>query len=270
MAAISEGLYELGQIDAYALRDSAIHRLDPRAKVLTTLIFIVMVVSFGKYAMVPMLPFLLFPIVLASEGRVPYPWLGSRLLAAAPFALVVGMFNPLLDRSVIASLGALPITGGWVSYASIILRFLLTTAAALVLVATTSFSGVANALERLGVPDVFATQLLFLYRYIFVLAEEALTMSRARDLRSFGKRGTGIRVFGKMMGSLLLRTYARAQRVYSAMLLRGFDGRVRTRRQLKWRASDTAFVATWSALFVLFRFIDVPTALGALITGAWS
>lgn len=270
MSSLHEGLYELGQLDTFALRDTPVHRIDPRAKVLTTLVFIVCVVSFGKYAVVPLLPFVFFPIVLAGEGRVPFRWIGSRLLAAAPFAIVVGAFNPLLDHTIVTTIGGMQVTGGWVSYASIIARFLLTTAGALVLIATTGLAGVANGLQRMGVPDVFATQLLFLYRYIFVLAEEALTMGRARDLRSFGRRGTGVRVYGQMLGSLLLRTYARAQRVYSAMLLRGFDGQVRVRKALVLRPVDVAFTLTWSALFVLFRFVDVPLALGRLITGALS
>lgn len=267
MASLHEGLYELGRLDAFALRDTAVHRLDPRAKVLTTLVFIVCVVSFGTYSVSQMLPFLLFPIVLASEGRVPLDWIGSRLLTAAPFALLVGAFNPLLDHTIVLTVGGFGVSGGWVSYASIVLRFLLTTAAALVLVATTGLTHVAHGLQRMGVPDVFATQLLFLYRYIFVLAEEALTIGRARDLRSFGRRGTGMHIYGQMLGSLLLRTYARAQRIYSAMLLRGFDGQVRVRSTLALRPQDVAFTLGWSALFVSFRLIDVPALLGALAMG---
>ncbi len=87
-------------------------------------------------------------------------------------------------------------------------------------------------LEKLGMPDVLATQLLFLYRYIFVLGEETMRMSRARASRSFGKRGMGMRVYSQILGHLLLRTYARAQHVYQAMLARGFDGHVRILRTL--------------------------------------
>jgi len=266
MSSVHEGLYELGRIDQFALADTAVHRIDPRVKVLTTLVFVICVVSFDRYAVIPMLPFVLYPVVLATEGRVPLAWLGSRLLAAAPFAVLIGLFNPLLDREVVAAIGPVVITGGWVSYLSIIVRFLLTTAAALVLIATTGFNGVCLGLERLGVPDVFATQLLFLYRYIFVLAEDALTMRQARDLRSFGRRGSGIRVLGQILGHLLLRTYARAQRVYSAMLLRGFDGRIRARRTLAIGVADVAFLLGWSALFMVLRFVNVPLELGTFVT----
>ena len=127
-------------------------------------------------------------------------------------------------------------------------------------------TNVCMAIERLGAPDVFATQLLFLYRYIFVLAEETLTMSRARSLRSFDGRGMGLSVYGQILGQLLLRTYARAQRVYYAMLCRGFDGHVRTMRTLRFTGRDYAFMFGWSAVFVVFRLYNVPLLLGQIVT----
>jgi len=267
MAAIETGLFELGQLDRLASQDTAVHRLDPRAKVVTTIVFLVTVVSFGKYDILPMLPFALFPIVMASEGRLPTRFLSRKLLAVAPFALVIGFFNPWLDREIIAYLGGLGISGGWISYFSIVLRFLLTTSAALVLIGTTGMMGVCMAIERLGAPDVFATQLLFLYRYIFVLGEEAMRMSRARALRSFGSRGTGIRTYTQMLGQLLIRTYERAQRIYLAMKCRGFDGHIRVTRRLHFTGRDLAFTLGWSGAFVLMRLYDIPLLVGRLVTG---
>ncbi|HEX9093699.1 MAG TPA: energy-coupling factor transporter transmembrane component T, partial [Coriobacteriia bacterium] len=88
--------------------------------------------------------------------------------------------------------------------------------------------------------------------------------------RSFGDRGMGVRVYAQLLGHLLLRTYARAQRIYNAMLCRGFDGRVRTATRLSFGASDWVFLLGWSALFVLFRVYDVPLLLGQLVTKAVS
>jgi cobalt/nickel transport system permease protein len=267
MPSLEQGLYQLGKLDRLAYQDTPVHRLDPRAKVLTTLVFLVCVVSFGKYDFLPLLPFAVFPLVMASEGNLPFGFLARKVLIVSPFALTIGMFNPLIDGAVVAQLGALGISGGWISFASILLRFALTTIAALVLIGTTSFTGVCMAIERMGAPDVFATQLLLLYRYIFVLGEEAMRMSRARALRSFGGRGMGLRVYGQMLGSLLLRTYDRAQRVYLAMLCRGFDGHVRVRARLHFAWRDGVFVVGWSALFVFFRLYNVPLLLGQAITG---
>lgn len=267
MASLEDGIYDLGRLDQLAYRDTPVHRLDPRAKVVTTAVFLVCVVSFDKYAVLPMLPFVAYPLLLAADGGLPLGFLGKKLVAVAPFALLVGAFNPLLDREIVLQLGGLGIAAGWISYVSILLRFMLTAAAALVLIATTSFQGVCMALERLGTPEVLATQLLLLYRYIFVLAEETMRMARARALRSFGGRGMGMRVYGQMLGQLLLRTYARAQRLYQAMLARGFDGHIRTVRRLRLTGRDVAFTLGWSAAFVLFRLYDVPLTVGRFVTG---
>jgi cobalt/nickel transport system permease protein len=268
VSSVATGLSTLDRLDRLARQDTAVHRVDPRAKVIATAVFILCVVSFDRYEVVGLLPFLIFPVVLAAEGDVPFGFLGRLLLAVAPFALLVGAFNPLLDRELVTVAGGIEIAGGWVSYASILLRFLLTASAALVLTATTGFTGVCLALEKLRLPDVLVTQLLLLYRYIFVLGDEALRMGRARSLRAVGRRGTGLQVYAQMLGQLLLRTFARAQRVYLAMKCRGFDGRVRVARRLHVRGADVAFVLGWSALFIVFRFVDVATLLGSLVTGA--
>lgn len=267
MSSVATGLTTVDRLDRLARQDTAVHRVDPRAKVLVTAVFIVCVVSFDRYQVPALVPFALFPVVLAAEGGIPFGFLGRLLLAVSPFALLVGAFNPLLDRELVTIAGGVEIAGGWVSYASILLRFLLTAAAALVLTATTSFAGVCLALERFRVPDVLVTQLLLLYRYIFVLGDEAVRMSRARSLRTVGRRGTEMRIHAQMLGQLLLRTFARARRVYLAMKCRGFDGQVRIARRLRLRASDVLFAVGWSAVCVVFRFVDVTTLVGRLVTG---
>ena len=108
------------------------------------------------------------------------------------FVFFIGIFNPILDREVLITPLGIPITGGWISFFSIILKFVLTVSTALLLIALTSFPGICEALARLKVPRIFVVQLLFLYRYIFVLLEEALKMLRAREARSFGKKGREI------------------------------------------------------------------------------
>lgn len=265
MSAVAAGLWTLDRLDRFALQDTAVHRVDPRAKVLATAVFIVCVVSFGKYEVLALLPFVVFPVVLAAEGGIPFGFLARVLLAVSPFALMVGAFNPWFDREPVLWLGDLAVGGGWVSYTSIIVRFLLTASAALVLTATTGFLGVCLALRKLRVPSVLVTQLLLLYRYLFVLGEEVSRMSQARHLRSVGRRGMGLAVYGQLLGQLLLRTVARAQRIYVAMTCRGFDGEIRVARTLRFTWGDLAFVVVWSSLFVLFRTVNIPLAVGRLL-----
>ncbi|MBI5014144.1 MAG: cobalt ECF transporter T component CbiQ [Deltaproteobacteria bacterium] len=264
---MDSSFFDLGRLDRLAHQDSPIHRLDPRAKLFTTLVFLVCVVSFRKYQVSALLPFFVFPVVLATLGGLPLGYLAKRVLAVAPFAFFVGIFNPLLDRHPLFFLGSVGISGGWVSFASILLRFTLTVGAAFILIATTSFHGVCLALARLGAPRIMANQLLFLYRYLFVLGDEAMRLVRARALRSFDGRGMGMRVYGHMLGHLLLRSLARAQRVHLAMCCRGFDGEIRLLRRLKLGGREAAFTLGWSAAFLALRFYNVPQLLGGLVTG---
>jgi cobalt/nickel transport system permease protein len=87
------------------------------------LVFIVAVVSFGKYEITGLLPFIIYPVVLIAMGNLPPGYLAKKILLAAPFAFFIGIFNPLLDRAVLVHLGPIGISGGWVSFASIMIRF---------------------------------------------------------------------------------------------------------------------------------------------------
>ncbi len=265
MAKIDASLFDIGRLDRLAYMDTPVHRVDPRAKILTTLVFLVCVVSFGKYEVSALLPYALYLVVVVSVGQLPAGYLARKLLVVAPFALMVGVANPFMDRQAMLTLGGLEISGGWVSYLSIIVRFLLTVSAALVLIATTGFFGMCAALGRMGMPQAMTVQLLLVYRYLFVLVEEGARMVRARALRSFGKRGLGIRVYGSLLGNLLLRTVERARRVHHAMMARGFTGELIALSPGHFRGADALFVLGWSALFILFRLVNIPALLGGVL-----
>jgi len=214
-----------------------------------------------------LLPFFLFPVFMMVSGNIPVLYLVKRIAVVIPFAVVVGMFNPLFDHRVILQVGALCITGGWLSFASIVVRAVLTVSSALSLVAVTGFPGICAALERLGMPQPFVVQLLFLYRYIFTLAEEGGQMARARELRAFGARGRGIGSYGPLIGHLLLRTWMRAERIHMAMLARGFTGAFHTRRSSGFGVREMVFILGWGLFFITARLIPVSGLLGMFITG---
>jgi cobalt/nickel transport system permease protein len=111
-------------------------------------------------------------------------------------------------------------------------------------------------------PEIFVSQLLFLYRYLFVLMEETMRLVRARDMRSFGKKGRGIRVFAHLTGTLFLRTVERAERIYQAMLSRGFSGTMPAMTGYRFSGIDAAFVVANLAVLYFFRTHDVVGALG--------
>jgi cobalt/nickel transport system permease protein len=266
MSSLADPFLALGTLDALAAGTSPIHRLDPRAKVLAVAGFVTAVASFGRYEVAALLPFALFPAAVMVLSDTPAGFLLRRVLAALPFVLVLGILNPVLDRAPMVHLGPVSLAGGWLSFASILLRFALTVSSALILVATTRFDDVCLALERLGLPRAFTLQLAFLYRYAFVLAAETRRLAQARRLRAFGRKVT-LKEFGTLAAHLLLRTWDRARRIHQAMQARGFTGQFRPRGPRHWRLADTLYTVGWLALFLVLRCIPVPQLLGKLAAG---
>lgn len=269
MASFDSAFLDLGRLDSLSYTDTVIHRLDPRAKVLVTMAFIVAVVSFPKYTVTSLIPFFFFPLVMASLADLPLGFLAWKLVVVSPFALFIAIFNPFLDREILVQLGPFTITGGWISFGSVMVRFVLTVSAALILIATTSFPGICNGLERLKVPKLFVIQLMFLYRFIFVLTEEALRIVRARRVRSFGEKRPSLRLFVQIVGVLFLRTVGRAEKVYWAMCNRGFDGEIRTLKRLRFTGRDVAFLMICVSLFAVLRFNDVSEFFGTVALGVF-
>jgi cobalt/nickel transport system permease protein len=270
MLKIEQNLFDLGRMESLSMGDSPLHRLDPRAKVITTLMFIMTVVSFNKYEVSALVPFVIFPLAQMTSGNLPVKYLLGKVLIVSPFALFIGIFNPLLDREIIFHLEFLNISGGWISYLSILMRFALTVTAALTLIALTGFNAIGLSLEKIGIPRPFVVQLLFLYRYIFVLTDEAARLARARSLRTFDSKGMGFKPFVSMIGQLLLRALNRAQRVHLAMCCRGFDGHIPILRPMRIGVREIRYVIAWALAFVFFRVYNIPIEIGTFITRLFS
>ncbi len=256
---------DLGTLDRWARAQSPIHDLDPRAKLIAVLAFALAVVSLDKYALGEQLPFFAFPIFLWARSGVPAGLVARRVLAVAPFAAMVGLFNPLLDTQPLLTLGGAAISGGWISFASILLRGLLTISALVLLVATTDIPKLSMAAERLGVPRVFVAQMQGLYRYLFLLADEAGRTYLAFRLRSANAKPPSWRVFAAILGQLLLRSLERARRVHLAMLLRGFDGDIRSLFGLSFTGRDWRFLIFWLCLVSALRFLHPAPWIGHAI-----
>ena len=262
---IETALYDIGRLETLAEKDTVVHRLDSRAKLIVTLAFILAVVSFDRYSISDLLPFFLYPAVIIGLADLPPDYLLRKLLIVSPFVLFIGIFNPFLDREIILQIGSFGISGGWLSFLSLLIRFTLTVGAALLLIATTGFPAVCMALAKLGVPRVITVQLLLLYRYLFVLIEEGITMSRAHSLRSFDRKRLKYRSFTQLLGDLLLRTMDRAQRIHMAMLSRAFTGEIRASRPTNFGGREIIFMVASCVAFIAFRFVNLPDLLGRTI-----
>ena len=255
-------------LDRHGYGDSRMHRLDARAKLAATAVFVVCVASFPKYEVAGLLPFLALPLAVAVLGRVPARPVLQLLLAASPFALLVAVWNPLLDREPRAVLLGVAVSGGVLSFASIVLRFVLCAGAVLLLVATTSLPALLRGLEQLGTPRPFVAQAQLLYRYLFLLVDEGRRMSEARALREPRRRLPSLVTGKRMLGSLLWRTWERGERVYLCMKVRGFDGHLPTLAPARFRRRDALYVAIVTTACIAARAAPIARWAGAVGIGA--
>jgi cobalt/nickel transport system permease protein len=217
-------------IDRYAGLESPIHALDSRAKLVAVLAFVILVVltpdgwflTYGLYA----LPVLIAILV----SHVPAVYILKRALTIMPFALAVSLFIPFITPGEALwtyHLGPLSgqVTGaGLVRFFSLSLKALLSFFATIILVATTPFGELMKAAGSLGLPSKMVVVLSFMYRYLFIIIDEAAHMILARDLRGAGGKSI-LLASGGIVGALLVRSFEHAEKLYYAMLLRGYTGK---------------------------------------------
>lgn len=259
--------YDVRYLDELSQYPTVLNKFDPRVMVIITFAFIVFVVSFDKYEISGLLPFSIYPIVLISLGNATYSDIFKRVILVAPFAFFIGIFNPFVDSIPAISLSGITVSFGWISFLSIMIKFVLTVSVSLSLVSLFGFTAICKSLDKLGMPHVFVVQLMFLYRYIFVLGEEAIRMNRARLLRSTNNKNMGFHTFTHLIGYLLLRTFNRAKRIYIAMVCRGFDGCVHIQNELKIKYYDVVVLICCICFFVFIRFFNISELFGTLIMG---
>lgn len=240
-------------IDRFAYQDSPIHRLDPRAKALAVLAYSIVLISLPRYAL-PSPWYAVFPAILLIWGRIPLGFVARHIVLTSPFIAFLVLFSAIFDSSPVRVSPDWEVRGGYLTAISIMIRFALGMAALLGLAGTTRFPELLNGLERLGMPRLLGTQLRFLYRYLFLLIDQAMHLRQARAARDAGRGPIRERWRSSvgLVGVLFTRTLEQAERVHLAMLARGYDGTLRLLRPLHWSPQDSGFLlATLMYLFVV-------------------
>ncbi len=228
-------------IDQYRAGDSPIHRLDARVKLLLTLAFILIASLMPAGAWVAYGLLFAFVLGTALVSKMGVGMVQRRALIAIPFALaaITVLFSttgPPLFTLNLAGWRLQATEPGAVRFVSILLKSWLSVQAAVILAAATPFPDLTVAMRALHFPRPLVAIISFMWRYVFVLVDEAMRLRRARDarsatqpgLKSGGRLTWRAQVVGGMAGSLFLRSYERGERIYQAMVARGYRGELRT------------------------------------------
>jgi len=251
-------------LDQYSDRDSFIHRLDPRTKFIITLVFILAVISTPPTRWQVFALYLFLMAILIFVSKVPILYVLKRSLVIIPFVLMVAIFIPFFKEGEVVGSYNIWLWQVSVTYSglqvlwNILAKAWLSILSLILLTSTTKMTNLLNGLEQLGMPKVMVMILSFMYRYIFVVVDEVMRMKQARDSRSFGgSRLWQLRTIGNMVGTLFIRSYERGERVYAAMLARGFDGQTRTLDRLNFRQADAYFGISFSLILILTSVVNL-------------
>jgi len=229
-------------LDPYRSGQSPIHRLDARVKFVLTLAFILTaaLTPVGAWPVYILLFALALAVEVLSEIGIGYVLKRAMLafvfiLAALPVIFTIP--GPALFR---LPLGAWTLTAslpGAERFLSIAMKSWVSIQAAILLATTTPFPELMTAMRAVRIPRLLVAIFGLMWRYLFVLADEALRLMRARQARSGHADRPGLkpggsltwrgRVAGGMVGNLFLRAFERSDRIYMAMLARGYDGEMR-------------------------------------------
>jgi cobalt/nickel transport system permease protein len=264
MKSIIQELYALEQLSGGS---SCVHKLHPAVKLLTTVVFIITVVSFDRYAFYQLTPYIFYPALLMALSETPYSMLLKRFLIALPFCLFAGITNILFDRAPTFTIGVITVSYGVVSFFTILFRTYLCVMAILLLVSVTPLAQITNSMRRLKTPYIFIVMFEMTYRYIGVLVTEAYSMFTAYSLRSAGTKGIVMKDMGSFTGQLLLRSFDRADRVYNAMKCRGYALNALPQSGGKLKTHDFIFCFVTCLLCITFRVIDVNALFAGIFRG---
>ena len=207
-----EALREIQNMRELQTMDSPIHGLAPLLKLLVTIFYILIVMSFAPYNLSGLFVMLLFPVLAYQISGIPLRTCFYKLRFVLPLVCAVGLFNPFLDRRMVLIAGTFAVRGGVISMITLMLKGCFCLMASFLLIATTSIEEICLALRQLHVPKLLTALLLLTYRYVEVL------------LRAPGQKGIAVSAWGSFLGQLLLRSMDRAEDLYESMELRGFTG----------------------------------------------
>ncbi len=214
-------------IEEFALGNSFVHKLDPRAKIVSAFVFSI-VVALNHWILAAAVA-LVFPIVLIGVARINLGRVLSRLAVVNAFVLFLWLFLPFtFPGEVLYSLGPLEIHREGLLYALLItLKSNAIVLMVIALLGTSPIFNLVHALSHMGVPDKLVHIFFFCFRYVHVIHEEYHRLATAMKIRGFKPKSDihTYRAYAYLVGMILVGSFDRSKRILAAMKCRGFSGR---------------------------------------------
>ena len=250
-------------IDEHSHIDSLLSRLDPRIKIASFAVLLFFIALTKPGCLLCFALYGLTIVVLTGISKIPLQYIIKRCLVVLPFILFTSLFL-LWGRGgsdvVLLQMGSVSISvssSGWILFQSVMIKGVLSVLCLILLTATTPFPHLLAAMESMKFPKLITMILSFMYRYIFLIEDEAMKMWRAMKSRSTGgSRRLLFKAMANMIGILFIRSFERGEKVYLAMCSRGFDGTLQRRYSFVVQKRDVAFLVNIVAVIISINLLD--------------
>lgn len=245
-------------LEEFAEGTSFLHRLDPRIKIVTLLPYII-IVAVSKGVQTP-LTALCISSVMVLLARLELRKLIDRLAVVNIFILMLWLFIPFSYPGAEAfSLGCFTASREGIVYViSVSLKTNAIVIATIAVLGTSEVFALAHACVHFRFPDKLIYLFFFFYRYITVLHEQYIMLRRAMMIRCFKPR-TNIHTYKSyayLIGMLIVNSYERSQKIYNAMLCRGFNGKFPVMHHFSIKKDDFIFTFLMMAVIVLLLCME--------------
>jgi cobalt/nickel transport system permease protein len=242
-------------LETLSKKNTIIHNLNPLSKIIASLFFILVAISFNRYNIAGPLYLFSYPFLIIAIAELPMKNMISRILMSLPVCFFLGFSDFLLNRVAAIHIANFPISYGFIAFIVIIMRMFLTVSAVTVLMATTPFPILTKCLLWLRVPRVFILVIEMSYRYLGIIFIEKQTGMSAYILRSNQKKRTFIKNAGSFAGTFFMKNTDRAKRLYFAMKLRGYRIDRKSVQEEKMQKKDFIFLLIMALYLVIIRVL---------------
>lgn len=207
------------EMDQWGRGDSFLHRRDGRAKLIVLLALLAWIGT-SRHVIY------YFPLlaVAAVAAKLSAPALVRRASWVLPFTLTFALITA--------------VTGDWGRAGAQVARAYASAIAVVMAMACTPLPELLRAAQRLGAPALLISVAQFIYRYLFVLIEQAMTMRLAASARG----GVRWSAAGGAAAMLFGSAHERAERIHRSMLARGHTGKIPLAEIHRFDAADIALI----------------------------
>ena len=260
MADITKAL----NLDELASKDSPIHRLDGRIKLIST-VFIIVIAAFSNNIFIPII-LEIFLLIIIKIAKLSYIDSFKRIALLLPFGGAIIIFQPFIHPgNILWSYSWIKITDTGLNWAILLITRMIVSLTSIVILSSTSpMQQIVASFRRLKMPKDLAMILSIMVRFLFVFIDELATIRKSQKSRNFHIHSKltpykwRIKQVGYSIAMMFVKSYEQGERVYKSMISRGFSDKSDLfNEKTSLEKSDYIYISTIIILVIILQIIII-------------